>query len=346
MATMGDEDRRARQLERLRFWRRACAERSPDLATYGTEGGERPFVYFHGDYEAGGTYMARFAAEFGRPLASIGPHGLRGDPIPPTVEAMAAERMALVLSVCPTGPFRLGGYCNGAIVAYETARLLVRAGHEVERVVMVEPPSLSIRPAYRAIHAAVAWLSRLMGGDAAGRVGRIMRVVGRVNRASTTTRGQAWDLVRTRLLRRARPAQATLTETERKGLALYNAYARILPGYLPPRTDFPVTVLSSGKDAAGRACGLYDGPSWRRLCANFAFVPLAGTHLSCLMETTGEVVRLVRDALDGATPPVAAAPAPDRTPLAWGEAALGTVAPLIPAAVIILGGLLGADLVQ
>ena len=39
----------------------------------------------------------------------------------------------------PGGPYRLGGHCVGAAVAFETARLLLARGHQVELVAMVDP---------------------------------------------------------------------------------------------------------------------------------------------------------------------------------------------------------------
>ena len=61
--------------------------------------------------------------------------------IPRSIEAMAAERLPLILEAQPEGPYRLCGYCIGGIVAFETARLLVAAGKDVEMVFMIDPPT-------------------------------------------------------------------------------------------------------------------------------------------------------------------------------------------------------------
>src|SRR6185437_10935308 len=81
----------------------------------------------------------------------IDPHGLRGEPIPPSIEEMAADRLPLILKTQASGPFLLGGYCNGAMVAFEAARALMTAGHQVHMVAMVDPPTASARPPLRAI---------------------------------------------------------------------------------------------------------------------------------------------------------------------------------------------------
>ena len=42
------------------------------------------------------------------PIISIDPHGLRGEPIPPSIEEMAADRLPLILERQASGPFLLG----------------------------------------------------------------------------------------------------------------------------------------------------------------------------------------------------------------------------------------------
>lgn len=112
-----------------------------------------PLFFFNGDLVSGHSCLRRFVELFGSdyPIISIDPHGLRGEPVPPTIEAMAADRLPLILEWQASGPFLLGGKCNGAMVAFEAARLLVAAGHKVDIVVMVDPPTVSARPAPRAI---------------------------------------------------------------------------------------------------------------------------------------------------------------------------------------------------
>ncbi len=79
---------RAGRLEKLRFWRFACAAESPVITTYNAAPGVPPLLFYHGDWDNGGLYLARFAAELAYPLISIAPHG---DPVPRTVREMAEE---------------------------------------------------------------------------------------------------------------------------------------------------------------------------------------------------------------------------------------------------------------
>ena len=66
-----------------------------------------------------------------QPTLIVHPHGLAGDAVPPTIEAMAADRLRAVRAMRPAGPYVIGGHCNGALVAFEMARQLVAAGEEV-----------------------------------------------------------------------------------------------------------------------------------------------------------------------------------------------------------------------
>ena len=107
--------------------------------------GETPLVFFHGDWTDGGYYVEDLARKLApeTPLIVVAPHGMGDEPMPPSIEAMAAERLPAILELQPAGPYRLGGHCAGAPVALETARLLLARGHQVEIVVMIDPPPVS-----------------------------------------------------------------------------------------------------------------------------------------------------------------------------------------------------------
>jgi pimeloyl-ACP methyl ester carboxylesterase len=112
-----------------------------------------PLVFFHGDWTAGGFYVGHLARKLGPgfSLIAVAAHGGADDPIPASIEAMAADRLPAILQAQPSGPYRLAGHCVGGIVALETARLLMAAHQEVEAVAMIDPPltadGRSLRPA-------------------------------------------------------------------------------------------------------------------------------------------------------------------------------------------------------
>lgn len=123
---------------------RALREGSPDagapVVEVNPEGTRTPFVFLHGDFQAGGFYSRAIAGALGddRPTLIVHPHGLAGDEVPETIEAMAADRLRSVRSLRPRGPYVLGGHCNGALVAFEMARQLLESGASVSVVVLIE----------------------------------------------------------------------------------------------------------------------------------------------------------------------------------------------------------------
>ena len=103
--------------------------------------GATPLFFFHGDWTRGGFYVEHLARKLGPQvsLIAVAPHGPGGEPIPASIEEMAADRLPEILAAQPTGPYRLAGHCVGGIVAFETARLLMKLNHRVE-VAMIDSP--------------------------------------------------------------------------------------------------------------------------------------------------------------------------------------------------------------
>jgi oxalate---CoA ligase len=130
-------------------------------------GSQEPLIFFHGD-PSGGSYVKRLATLLGsnQPIFVVSPHGLDNEPVAGSLEAMAADRLPLIIDAQPQGPYRLCGYCVGGLVAFETARLLVAAGKTVDMVVMIDPPTANAR---RPVQALFSMLNRvrLVGGSVA-----------------------------------------------------------------------------------------------------------------------------------------------------------------------------------
>jgi len=74
-----------------------------------------------------------------QPLYGIQAQGLNdAAPIQETIEEMAAQYVTVLRSVQPHGPYRLGSWSMGVIIAYETAQQLVNAGEEVSHLFMLD----------------------------------------------------------------------------------------------------------------------------------------------------------------------------------------------------------------
>ncbi|MEA2249266.1 MAG: hypothetical protein QOH46_3795 [Solirubrobacteraceae bacterium] len=77
-----------------------------------------------------------------QPLYGLQSRGLYGGTAPlRTVEEMAAHYLAEIRTVQPHGPYRLAGYCFGAIVAFEIASVLIGEGEEVAMLAALTGPS-------------------------------------------------------------------------------------------------------------------------------------------------------------------------------------------------------------
>jgi thioesterase domain-containing protein/acyl carrier protein len=102
------------------------------------EGTQPPFFCVHG---GAGTvlHLQPLARQLGddQPFYAFQAQGLYGD-LPPhaTIEEMAAHYIREMRTVAAEGPYLLGGYCFGAIVAWEMAVQLEAAGLAVGPVVM------------------------------------------------------------------------------------------------------------------------------------------------------------------------------------------------------------------
>jgi thioesterase domain-containing protein len=78
-----------------------------------------------------------------QPLFAFKSRGLDGLPELPTIEEIAASYVADLRQHQPQGPYHLGGYCFGGIVAYEMARQLRQQRQEVALLALINgsPPN-------------------------------------------------------------------------------------------------------------------------------------------------------------------------------------------------------------
>ena len=92
----------------------------------------------------------------GRPCYGLQSSGGQNEP-EPSIEAKAERYLAQIRGVQSSGPYLLGGYSAGGLVAFEMARQLVRAGEQVAAVLLFDTriarqhplPKLMLRKAWR-----------------------------------------------------------------------------------------------------------------------------------------------------------------------------------------------------
>ena len=104
------------------------------------EGEGTPLFLVH---PVGGNVLAYAALarhlDPGRPVYALRSRGLAAAEAPAaTVEEMAADYLRAVRDVQPAGPYRIGGWSMGGVVAFEMARRLEAAGEEVETLALID----------------------------------------------------------------------------------------------------------------------------------------------------------------------------------------------------------------
>jgi aspartate racemase len=122
----------------------------------------RPFFFVHGDKHGGGLYCLSLAQGLDpdQPFYSLDPYRFEGLPVPPTLEAMAAAHIGAMRAVQPEGPYLLGGWCNGGLLAYEMGRQLQQAGQRVDLLVAFD---MATPYAHRSVRKITSRLGRLIG---------------------------------------------------------------------------------------------------------------------------------------------------------------------------------------
>ncbi|NOK22422.1 amino acid adenylation domain-containing protein, partial [Corallococcus carmarthensis] len=122
------------------------APASSSLVVIQRGGTRQPFFCVH---PAGGNVLAfaDLARRLGpeQPVYGLQAQGLDGR-LPPldSIDAMARHYVEALRSVQPHGPYRLGGWSLGAVIAAEMARHLHQAGEVVELLALIEPsPALA-----------------------------------------------------------------------------------------------------------------------------------------------------------------------------------------------------------
>ncbi|MFJ8229748.1 SDR family NAD(P)-dependent oxidoreductase [Streptomyces sp. NPDC094448] len=98
----------------------------------------RPVFWFHGGL-GGVEVYASIADTFQRPFYGVQAPGWMTDEEPlHGVPALAAHYARIIRTFQPEGPYDLGGYSLGGLLAYEVTRRLQEAGETVESLVMVD----------------------------------------------------------------------------------------------------------------------------------------------------------------------------------------------------------------
>jgi thioesterase domain-containing protein/malonyl CoA-acyl carrier protein transacylase len=238
-------------------------------------GTKRPFFVVHG---AGGHVLnlQSFARSvpIGRPVWGIQAHGNEGLETPDsTIEQMAHRYLGAIRRVQQSGPYLIGGYSGGGIIALEMSRQAAEAGDRVDLVVLFD----TYRPGITA-HTRIEKLRNLSRNVRDGY--RLAETIGWMG-----------DVARNRLVR------AGLAEdpTRFDDIGLYDEFHDAAAKYRYTRYPTDVLLLRASPVRPTFAFNY----SWPEVAGVMRERKVAGTHRTMLAaEHVAALAMLVGDALD------------------------------------------------
>jgi syringomycin synthetase protein SyrE len=268
-----------------------------------TTGERTPFFFLHGDTAGGGPYCRKIAAGLGpeQPFYAFAPHGSDGGAMPPTIGAMADDYIARITVLQPHGPYRIGGFCHGGVVAFEMAQRLRARGCAVESLIVVNAPAperrfVALGRIFRTIAPLLHVAPRRRQVLQLLLVSRIVRIRAAFRRGPGRGIGEIGDLLgriaqNHDRLHAAREAFVDPALDDRAFEMLLQAQR----GYRPQPYDGRLTLLWAEGEPP-----LYDGDptnGWRRFARDVGVVSLPGDHMSAVLEHGERVGALIREIL-------------------------------------------------
>jgi len=264
---------------------------SPALLTYGRPGSRTPLLCITSNPDD--LYVFRHLTKH---LDSAQPVFVLNAPVREgegllRVEQLAARVCESIPDLQARGPYILGGYCFGGILAFEAARQLIAGGAEVPLVALFDTPA----PGYPRILGSRRryWDALLRGNGATAReVLAHARTVGRLVRRKTWARAQS-------SLASAGIAPAAARSTDQANLL--TVAARM---YVPKPIDAAIVQLMA-RDQPVSSRVLEDPRlGWRHLCkGQFRVFRAPGDHVTWLQEPHAQVTAaLLSEALAESAP--------------------------------------------
>lgn len=116
------------------------AQKPEGMTAINQGGTKRPFFFLHGHWAGNAFFCFPLAQGLGndQPFYALDPYPLDHLRILPSLEEMAAAHIKAIRNIQPDGPYLLGGFCNGGLVAYEMARQLHAVKQKVDLLVLID----------------------------------------------------------------------------------------------------------------------------------------------------------------------------------------------------------------
>jgi acyl transferase domain-containing protein/thioesterase domain-containing protein/NAD(P)-dependent dehydrogenase (short-subunit alcohol dehydrogenase family)/acyl carrier protein len=232
-----------------------------------------------------------------RPFYALQARGLYGDVAPhENFEEAAADYLVEVTQVQPHGPYLLGGFSGGGLIAYEMARQLLARGEKVQGVLMLDTPAREIPQFSLGDKLSMLAQSAKRGGLSVV----TQKVAARI----------AWEHEKRRRRQQgdgaAQDAQSVNFQSQRIG----DAFMRGLMRYKVPKVPVKVAVfrpkldvryrLSGGRLVDGARNYVRDDNFWTPHAGELQVFEVPGNHDNMVLEPNVRVlVSQLRRVIDG-----------------------------------------------
>jgi len=173
---------------------------------------------------------------------------------PQTLQHIAAEYVQLIRKFQARGPYKLIGWSVGGVLAFEVARQLVEAGHEVSLLAMIDawaPGQKNRLPKWRAVLADYSYRWQLIGADWQRVISREQDLAAFLTQRTLSKRLLRW------LGCPQRDAQARVGFENREASAenydrwLLGHLEEAAQGYEPQSYSGKITLLCSAREPKG-----------------------------------------------------------------------------------------------
>jgi thioesterase domain-containing protein len=279
-------------------------------------GARTPFFYLHGDLSGGGFYSLKLSRALGpdQPFYVLPPQDIRLLPAAPSIEEMAAAHLAALRAVRPNGPYVIGGFCIGGLVAYELAQQIEASGESVEMLLVIDAaPEDKVLRALRWLAGAIGVLLRWDDHAKVDHFGRWALWRGRLTRwfglnvqaqARVVFRRisnrfvRAYDMLRPRFRRESNqsvsPAKSGPAGEHERDVP--SAFLWASARYRPRPYRGPVALLLSD-DVVRHPRNVSE---WQELAPKVTVHPLLGTHLECITAHVDTLAQTIESCLQNA----------------------------------------------
>lgn len=251
-----------------------------DLLSRAKSGKGTPFFFCHGDYRDRGIYAFRLVdmIDADAPIVLLNHYRDFKEPGADTLEDMARLYVPRLVKAQPAGPFRIGGYCLGGILAWEIARQLEALGRDVECLVLLDSPSLNGHAALRGARRLLILASSLLPARTRAAVVRNGMWAAWV---AMRSRPVGWGAVR----KLVRLVAASRAGDNGPRPARWDEYRR-LSDYVPNRLNTRLHCFVCAENSTRID---FQASNWRRLASSVSVTIVPGDHHSCVT-THGNVV--------------------------------------------------------